>query len=49
MEINNMMPEPLNLWGCTQLEARFGGDRAPFGCTAADYTSWKTAATKTKS
>jgi hypothetical protein len=49
MEINNMMPEPLNLWGCEQLEARFGGGRAPFGCTADDYTSWKTATTKTKS
>lgn len=49
MEINNMMPEPLNLWGCEQLEARFGGERAPYGCTADDYVSWKTAGTKTKS
>lgn len=50
MEINNLMPEPINLWGCTQLEARFGDDNAPYGCTAADYTSWKTApTTKTKS
>lgn len=49
MEINNMMPEPLNLWGCEQLEMRFGGERAPYGCTADDYVSWKTATTKTKS
>lgn len=45
MEINNLMPEPVNLWGCTQLEARFGGERAPYGCTADDYTSWKTGST----
>ena len=49
MEINNIMPEPINLWGCTQLEARFGDANAPYGCTADDYTSWKTAPTKTKS
>lgn len=44
MEINNMMPEPINLWACGQLEARFGDSNAPYGCTAADYVSWKTAA-----
>ena len=44
MEINNLMPEPVNLWGCQQLEARFGDSNAPFGCTANDYVSWKTAA-----
>ena len=43
MEINNVMPAAANLWGCEQLEARFGGSNAPYGCTAADYTSWKTA------
>ncbi|MBB2750729.1 UNVERIFIED_ORG: hypothetical protein GGI57_001405 [Rhizobium aethiopicum] len=41
MDINNLMPAPLNQWGCDQLKKRFGQDRAPFGCTAADYTSWK--------
>lgn len=41
MEINAMLPEPANAWGCQQLEARFGETRAPYGCTAADYTSWK--------
>lgn len=41
MEINNLMPEPINAWGCEQLEARFGQERAPFGCTASDYQSWK--------
>jgi hypothetical protein len=44
MEINNIMPEPINYWGCEQLEARFGNSNAPYGCTASDYTSWKTAA-----
>ena len=41
MERNNMMPEPLNVWGCKQLEARFGDEPAPFGCTASDFQSWK--------
>jgi len=41
MDINNMMPEALNRWGCDQLKARFGDGLAPFGCTAADYQSWK--------
>lgn len=41
MEINNILPGPLNEWGCDQLQKRFGDQNAPFGCTAADYTSWK--------
>ncbi|MBW6425348.1 hypothetical protein KX729_28355 [Rhizobium sp. XQZ8] len=41
VDINNLMPAPLNRWGCDQLKKRFGQDRAPFGCVAADYTSWK--------
>lgn len=41
MDINNLMPAPLNDWGCGQLKKRFGQDRAPFGCVAADYMSWK--------
>lgn len=41
MEINNILPGPLNAWGCAQLQKRFGDQNAPFGCTAADYTSWK--------
>jgi hypothetical protein len=41
MDINNMMPKPLNDWGCAQLKKRFGDQRAPFGCVAADFTSWK--------
>lgn len=41
MDINNLMPAPLNKWGCDQLKKRFGQDRAPFGCVADDYTSWK--------
>lgn len=41
MDLNNMMPAPLNRWGCDQLKKRFGDQRAPFGCAASDYTSWK--------
>ena len=41
MDLNNMMPAPLNRWGCDQLKKRFGDQRAPFGCAAADFTSWK--------
>lgn len=41
MEINNLMPEPVNRWGCAQLQARFGDKRAPFGCTAKDFVSWR--------
>jgi hypothetical protein len=41
MDINNLMPAPLNEWGCEQLKKRFGEGRAPFGCVADDYTSWK--------
>ena len=41
MDINNLMPAPLNEWGCEQLKRRFGQDRAPFGCVADDFTSWK--------
>ncbi|MBN9331861.1 hypothetical protein [Devosia sp.] len=43
IEINNIMPEPLNTWGCEQLYARFSDSNAPFGCTADDYVSWKVA------
>lgn len=43
IEINNIMPEPLNTWGCEQLYARFGNERAPYGCAADDFTSWKVA------
>lgn len=41
MEINNVLPQTMNRWGCDQLKQRFGQDRAPFGCVADDYTSWK--------
>jgi hypothetical protein len=41
MDINNMLPAPLNRWGCDQLQARFASERAPFGCTAPDHMSWK--------
>lgn len=49
IELNNLMPEPLNSWACTQLHSRFGDERAPYGCVGADYTSWKVAPTKIKS
>ncbi|WP_449394986.1 hypothetical protein [Devosia riboflavina] len=48
IEINNVMPEPLNTWGCEQLYARFGDGNAPYGCTADDYVSWKVAKTASK-
>lgn len=41
MEINNVLPAPMNEWGCGQLQKRFGDQNAPFGCTAGDYRSWK--------
>ncbi|MGL5012053.1 MAG: hypothetical protein ACRC6I_19470 [Paracoccaceae bacterium] len=41
MDINNMMPEPLNAWACDRLQERFGDQNAPFGCVADDFTSWK--------
>jgi len=41
MDLNNMMPAPINRWGCDQLQSRFGNDRAPFGCAASDHMSWK--------
>jgi len=41
MDINNLMPGPINKWGCAQLQKRFGDQNAPFGCTAGDYRSWK--------
>lgn len=50
IEINNLMPQPLNDWACTQLYQRFGNERAPFGCVSTeDWTSWKVAPTKVKS
>jgi hypothetical protein len=41
MEINSIMPEPLNKWGCDQLKQRFGNGGPPEGCVAGDYTNWK--------
>lgn len=41
MEINNVLPRAMNEWGCGELQKRFGNDRAPYGCAASDYTSWK--------
>lgn len=41
MEINNMMPAPVNTWACGKLEERFGDKNAPYGCAAADHVSWK--------
>lgn len=50
IELNNIMPGPLNMWGCTQLEARFGDYRAPYGCTTDDFETWRSSVgTKTKS
>ncbi len=44
IELNNIMPEPLNNWGCEQLYERFGDERAPYGCVSSeDWTSWRVA------
>lgn len=41
MEINNVLPTSMNRWGCGELKKRFGQDRAPYGCAASDFVSWK--------
>lgn len=41
MDLNNIMPAAVNEWGCARLQERFADGPAPFGCTAADYRSWK--------
>jgi hypothetical protein len=41
MELNNVLPEPMNRWGCGELKKRFGDGPAPYGCAAADFKSWK--------
>ncbi|MBP2547573.1 tetrahydromethanopterin S-methyltransferase subunit G [Neorhizobium galegae] len=41
MDLNHMMPAPINRWGCERLQSRFGSERAPFGCTAPDHMNWK--------
>jgi hypothetical protein len=41
MELNNVMPAPMNRWGCGELQKRFGDGPAPYGCAAADFKSWK--------
>ncbi len=49
IEINNVMPEALNSWGCEQLYKRFGDERAPFGCVSSeDWESWRVVPGKTK-
>ena len=48
IEINNIMPEPLNTWGCQQLYARFGDSNAPYGCVGDDFVSWKVAVPRVK-
>lgn len=39
--LNNMMPGPINAWGCAKLKASFGNGLPPYGCQAADGTSWR--------
>lgn len=41
MQINNVTPKTVNKWACGKLHLRFVSKNAPFGCTAADHTSWK--------
>jgi len=41
MQINAVMPEPINAWGCAQLEARFDKGPAPQGCTGPGNIGWR--------
>ncbi|WP_184694216.1 hypothetical protein [Rhizobium leguminosarum] len=39
--LNNLMPGPINSWGCAKLKTTFAGALPPLGCAAADATQWK--------
>ncbi len=39
--INSRLPAPLNGWGCDKLRATFGNVVPPYGCGAADGTTWR--------
>jgi hypothetical protein len=40
-KLNEVMPGPMNAWGCEELRARFPQTTAPKGCRADDGVSWK--------
>lgn len=40
-ELNALMPDAVNRWGCAQLHARFPDAMAPVGCRAADGENWR--------
>ncbi len=39
--LNSSMPAPLNAWGCAKLKTTFANGLPPYGCAAADGSSWK--------
>lgn len=42
IDLNNMMPAPINKWGCAQLQSRFGAMLPPYGCQAgSDGRTWR--------
>lgn len=41
IEINTRLPAALNRWGCDKLHATFGNVVPPYGCGAADGTTWR--------
>ncbi len=40
IELNSRLPLPLRKWGCDRLHQSFAGTLPPYGCQAADGTSW---------
>lgn len=39
--LNNVMPGPINAWGCAKLKTTFGNGLPPYGCAADNATQWK--------
>ncbi len=41
IELNSRAPEPLNRWGCAQLQERFASAVPPYGCATGNGRQWK--------
>lgn len=43
IDLNNMMPGPINKWGCDRLRKTFGNVLPPYGCQApeGDGRQWR--------
>ena len=39
--LSELMPGPMNVWGCAPLRLRFPQTTAPKGCRAGDGVSWR--------